>query len=192
MAVEWHFPTPIFVHSFEGTELDEIQTEIKTALPEILKSKHDSPWGDNVTTTFEHAGKNDILDFKLDKFHSAISKLVDRYTQVIGYPEPNFKLIESWINVCGPGQFQYDHTHSSASISGCYYFATNEVDGKIRFANPNPIIHTGKFPADRISIEAITYAPKVGRILLFPSWLTHRVNVNNTDSDRISIAFNLL
>ena len=191
MAVEWYFPTPIFVHNFEGIELDEIQTEIKTALPEILKSKHESPWGDNVTTTFEHAGKNDIVDFKLDKFHSAILNLMDRYTQVIGYPEPNFKLIESWTNVCSKGQFQYDHTHTTAKISGCYYVSTNENDGAIRFANPNPNVHIQCFPADKISIEAVTYSPKVGRILLFPGWLTHRVNVNNTDSDRISIAFNL-
>jgi hypothetical protein len=31
MAVEWHFPTPIFVHNFEGEQLDLLQTEISTA-----------------------------------------------------------------------------------------------------------------------------------------------------------------
>ncbi len=192
MAVEWHFPTPIFVHTFEGEELNIIQSEITSALPNILAGLHDSPWGDNVNTTFERNGKNDIHAFKLHQFESALMAAVDVYAEKIGYPKTNFKMIESWFNICKNGQFQYDHTHSTAHISGCYYYDTNELDGKIRFANPNPIIHIGRFPADKIEIEAVTYAPKVGRLLLFPGWLTHRVGVNNTDHNRISVAFNFI
>jgi uncharacterized protein (TIGR02466 family) len=190
MAVEWHFPTPIFVHNFEGEQLDCIQTEIATALPSILRKIHSSPWGDNVNTTFERDGKNDIEDHKLEIFSSAIAAAVDSYTTTIGYPKTQFHMIESWFNICKKNQFQYDHTHSTARISGCYYFKTSGEDGRIRFANPNPIIHIGRFPADQIEIEAITYAPKVGRLLLFPGWLTHRVNVNNSENERISVSFN--
>ena len=32
MAVEWYFPTPIFVHTFSGDELNRIQTEISNEL----------------------------------------------------------------------------------------------------------------------------------------------------------------
>jgi uncharacterized protein (TIGR02466 family) len=192
MAVEWHFPTPIFVHNFEGDELNIIQSEISSALSDILASIHSSPWGDNVSTTFERNEKNDIDAFKLYQFKSALLAAVKVYAEKINYPTTDFKLIESWFNVCKNGQFQYDHTHSTAHISGCYYYDTNELDGNIRFANPNPIIHIGRFPADKIEIEAVTYAPKVGRLLLFPGWLTHRVGVNNTSHSRISVAFNFI
>ncbi len=192
MAVEWYFPTPLFVHTFQDEQLEIIQKEISDRLPTILKEIHTSPWGDNVGTTFERNGKNDVVTFKLDIFKSAIEAAVQSYATTIGYPQTNFKLIESWFNVCKKNQFQYDHTHSTARISGCYYYQTNEEDGKIRFANPNPIIHIGRFPADELDIEAVTFTPKVGRILLFPGWLAHRVGVNTTDHDRISIAFNFI
>lgn len=191
MAVEWYFPTPIFVHNFEGSELETIQTELELAMPNILQKMHESPWGDNVTTTFEHKGKNDIVDFNLNKFQSAIMSAANHYALVLGYSNPDFRLEESWFNVCKNGQFQYDHTHTTSRISGCYYFSTNEDDGEIRFANPNPAIHIRCFPADRVDVEAVTYKPKIGRLLLFPGWLTHRVNINRSNSERISLAFNL-
>lgn len=192
MAVEWHFPTPVFVYDFKDAQLEVIQTEIESALPTILNGLHDSPWGDNVNTTFERNGKNDIKAYKLEHFASALDAALESYTNTIGYPSTKFNMIESWFNICKKNQFQYDHTHSTARISGCYYFKTNGEDGRIRFSNPNQIIHIGRFPADQIDIEAITYAPKIGRLLLFPGWLTHRVNVNNTDHERISVSFNFI
>lgn len=192
MAVEWHFPTPIFVHDFDGEQLEVIQSEIGKSLPTILEGLHNSPWGDNVSTTFERNSKNDIKDYRLDTFKSAIMSALQSYAKTIGYPETDFKMIESWFNICKKNQFQYDHTHSTARVSGCYYVQTSGEDGRIRFANPNQIIHIGRFPADEIELEAITYAPKVGRLLLFPGWLTHRVNVNTSDSERISVAFNFI
>ena len=35
------------------------------------------------------------------------------------------------------------------------------------------------------------YNMKEGDILFFPSWLTHSVDLNNSNEDRITISFNL-
>jgi uncharacterized protein (TIGR02466 family) len=44
----------------------------------------------------------------------------------------------------------------------------------------------------RLTVNAADVESKSGRIVLFPSWLRHNVPANNGDTDRISIAFNLM
>ena len=192
MSLEAWFSTPLFVYNFEGARLDAIQQEVTTAMPGILATKNDSPWGDNVKTTFVHDGCNDVETFNLHTLKKELFWAVTEYANAIQYPNPDFKLIESWVNFLNNGEFQYDHTHPNCRVSGVYYYDTNGEDGEIRFTNPNPIMQFNGFPSDRMPRSSITYKPKVGRMILFPSWLTHRVNINNTTNQRVSITFNFL
>lgn len=191
MSTEFWFATPIYGFDFAGDELASIQTQIDSVIAKVIEDKGSSPWGDNVKTTFNFAGVHDIEKYNLSALREKILWAANDYATSIKYPEPDFKLLESWFNFCDNGGFQYDHTHPGYRVSGVYYYASNEEDGRIRFPNPVSEMQFGGFPSDRIPIDAITYKPKTGRILLFPSWLTHRVNVNTTDHTRISIAFNL-
>jgi uncharacterized protein (TIGR02466 family) len=43
----------------------------------------------------------------------------------------------------------------------------------------------------RINAQAAEYGAKEGLLLVFPSWLQHAVQPNRSDSDRVSISFNL-
>ena len=58
--------------------------------------------------------------------------------------------------------------------------------------NPVQFTQKGLFPAGKQAFEKIYYPPHEGMIILFPGWLDHRVGVNTTDDDRITIAFNWL
>lgn len=189
MAVEFWFATPIYGCDVSGIELDTIQQEISQAVEQVTSNK--SPWGDSVLTTFDFKGVHDIETYKLNALKDKILWAANDYANSISYPDPDFTLTESWFNFCEEGGFQYDHTHPGFRVSGVYYYQTSGEDGSIRFPNPNSEMQFAGFPSDRIAIDAVSYSPKVGRILLFPSWLTHRVNVNSTDNTRISIAFNL-
>lgn len=191
MPTENWFPTPIFAHELTGDNLDIIQNELSTALNAIKQSSELSPWGDAVNTTFNFQGTNDIDTHNLVNFKSMILSAIDEYTKSIGYNGPRFSIYESWFNFSSNGSFQYDHVHAGSRISGVYYFSATEEDGAIRFQNPNPYVHFDGFPADGMPTESVSYKPKTGRLLLFPSWLTHRVNINNTTHERISIAINL-
>ena len=192
MTTEYWFPTPIFGRDITGDTLQVVQDQIGQVINTVHELRSDSPWGDAVTTTFEFNGKNDISIYKLDALKDQIFIAVNEYCDALKYPGPDFKLLESWFNFCDIHGYQYDHTHPKSRISGVYYYASTGEDGSIRFQNPNPIMQFNGFPSDRVGIDAVTYKPKVGRLLLFPSWLTHRVNLNNTDNQRISIAFNLV
>jgi uncharacterized protein (TIGR02466 family) len=193
MLDQW-FSTPIFVHDFEGADLEAIQSELTLAMPEIRKAAVNETQGGTIKSTFTY-GKgftDDIATFKLDTFRKEIIYIAHQYMLSLKHHGKPLQLEGSWTMFNGKGGSHFDHAHPFYRVSGCYYYATNGQDGNIRFENPNLLIHAGLFPADGIPTESVTYAPKVGRVILFPSWLMHRVEMNNTNSERISIAFNFV
>jgi uncharacterized protein (TIGR02466 family) len=190
MPTEQWFSTPIFAYDLTGSGLELVQNEISNSLEQVRKvaSNTSTQWGDSVVTTFN--GTNDIETYNLTALNNFLFDAVQEYMNNIRYIGAPVELVESWFNFYKKDGFQYDHTHPYYRISGTYYYASNGEDGSIRFQNPNHHVHAHLFPADGVSMESISYAPKVGRLLLFPSWLIHRVNMNTTDHERISIAMN--
>ena len=79
-------------------------------------------------------------------------------------------------------------------LSGVYYVDAVETSGII-FTDPRPqagVIQpdVNKQILDNASI--VKYDSATNRMILFPSWLQHYVPVNETNKNRISIAFNIM
>lgn len=193
------FPTSIFVHYIPPDRLDNVQSEITNQLPKIKKLLG-TPWKDNMTTTFKYSGSNDIDTFELKLLQDEILKCARIYSKEL-CNNTDYYIGESWINVGKQGAFQFEHTHTDSVMSGVYYYKTNQEDGKISFKNPNPIASSGRgFPYEDSKLQGINlrnapcmnYIPEIGKLILFPGWLTHNVEPNTTNSERISISFNLI
>jgi uncharacterized protein (TIGR02466 family) len=102
----------------------------------------------------------------------------------------------AWININKKNHYNLPHHHSYGLFSGVYYVkAEGKNIGDVVFLNPcvtqsvcisEHIIKT-KNP---FNSSSYTVTPKTGMILIFPSWMMHYTNPNETDKDRISIAFN--
>jgi uncharacterized protein (TIGR02466 family) len=193
MPIEYWFPTPIFVRDYTGSELESIQSEITSALPDIKLESTPVITGGAMLSTFKWGNGNahDIVKYNLTHLKQAVQNAVDDYTMAINYQGPPFQFGGSWFNLSTRGGTHFDHVHPYTRISGCYYYQTQGNEGHIKFQNPNPIIHMGGFPADQLVQDSVKIAPLAGRLVLFPCWLTHRVEINKTDNERISIAFNI-
>ena len=106
------------------------------------------------------------------------------------YIEPlrgSWTISQSWINVVGKGKSQQRHTHAGHQVSGVYYHRTTPEMGGILFYNPNPYAKMCMFGTE----EGIYFDPTPESVILFPSWLEHATEKNNTDLSRYSIAFNV-
>ena len=106
----------------------------------------------------------------------------------------SFKITDMWSNVLKPGETHRPHTHSNNMLSGDYYVDAIETSGII-FTDPRPqagVIQpdVNKQILDNASI--VKYDSATNRMILFPSWLQHYVPVNETNKNRISIAFNIM
>jgi Flp pilus assembly protein TadD len=95
-----------------------------------------------------------------------------------------------WAVVMREGGHQEAHIHPSARISGVVYAKVppsirdgNDRSGWIEFGRP----HSDFFEPETLVTRL--YQPKLGRIVLFPSYLYHKTMPLEGSSHRISIAF---
>lgn len=109
----------------------------------------------------------------------------------------NYKssVTESWLNINSPTSYNVKHLHPRSLFSGVYYISVPPGDcGKIVFEReplmlsylPNYIVEDW----NDMTSGTTAYPPIVGKLIIFPSWLVHWVEPNNTKSDRISWSFN--
>lgn len=102
-----------------------------------------------------------------------------------------------WININGKHDYNMLHDHQNSVLSGTYYVQVPEQDmGDL-------VLHRGDnaefFLTSKVEREqtmsnamAVPCPVKESMFYLFPSWVKHSVERNNTDSERISIAFNFV
>ena len=116
-----------------------------------------------------------------------------------------------WININPKGGHNKAHVHCSSLFSGVFYIDTPKDSGSLEILNPNrlmvetyKVIHQNiRFIPEIKASENGRYLPpktlypgslnvncKPNLLVIFPAWIEHLVNTNNSDSDRISISFN--
>src|SRR5262249_743488 len=108
----------------------------------------------------------------------------------------NFRL-SGWINVNRAGDFNLLHSHPGSFLSATYYVKVppDMKGGEIYFRDPRgPAVAMYETPGIDLpwvgSGLGLPFAPNAGHLLLFPSWLEHRVEPFAGTGERISVAFN--
>jgi len=109
-----------------------------------------------------------------------------------------FRLNNMWININKKGNYNIIHDHPSSIISGVLWIKTPKNCGNFVFRNPqffveNPLIRFADKNVQKKQNYYLNYdfEPKEGSMILFASHLLHSVEENQSNEDRISIAFNL-
>lgn len=104
-------------------------------------------------------------------------------------------ITEAWININGRGHFNYTHDHPGSLFSAVYYVKGGPDKGELELKTPI-VPHTYTISNDMVGSfnaftgHAMVIPPITGDLVIFPSWLLHRVNMSRSDEARISIAFN--
>ena len=105
----------------------------------------------------------------------------------------------SWININEKHHYNEWHNHPGGNLSGAYYIKHDgsSENGNIIFRHPNHLyMITSHWPENIIktpnivSSEIVNTTPKSNTLLIFPSWLEHKVEANLKDNIRISLSFN--
>jgi len=104
-------------------------------------------------------------------------------------------ITEAWININQKGHFNYSHDHPGSLFSAVYYVKGGPDKGELEFKTPITA-HTYTISNEIVSNfnsftgHAMVIPPVTGDLLIFPSWILHRVNMSRSEDARISIAFN--
>lgn len=101
--------------------------------------------------------------------------------------------LEAWGNIHDAGGFNEPHIHREAVLSGCFYLHTPIGGGGIVFHDPRPgPLFSRPWGRGVNSLSQVGVQVKPGMLLLFPHWLEHSVEPNQSVESRYSIAMNAI
>ena len=145
---------------------------------------------------WQSQSKRDIVP-QLQSLVNEISNRMRYVKDVLGLRNDlNISFGNYWININGKNSFNLPHVHPFSLASAVYYVAVPKDSGRLVFENPIQQHDYVMKPGSVLEYNGINSGywnvePQQGELIIFPSWLRHWVEPNNTDQERISIAFNL-
>lgn len=191
MNMEWHFPTPIW---WEDTDIDN--TEM---LNLCYKMQKEDPEG----RTLSNQGGWQSIDFRpgtypeMRKLEDKILEQTQQCYRDYGYnQEAGFPVLDNlWFNINTKGDTNSVHIHDNSFISGVYYLKATPDQGEITFYKSfyQDYITTSRAPIAEhniINSPVRKFPPETNKLVMFPGSLSHGVERNNTNEERISISFN--
>jgi uncharacterized protein (TIGR02466 family) len=134
-------------------------------------------------------------DTELATLMSCISGAAHKILRFLNIGATDIKVTGCWANVCSAGASHRMHSHPNNYLSGVYYVSAATGANTINFHDPRsqagiirpPITQLTGQNTDQVVLEVTD-----GTLLLFPSYLMHSVDPNDSDELRISISFNLM
>lgn len=172
------FDTKIYISNC-NLDTDNLYSKIK-----LFQSKTNSEYKSN------QGGYQGHYFSDLDLENQIIHNIPQKESCPINNPS-----IHMWVNVNGKGDWNDIHNHSDDGVlmSGVFYVKCPEDSGCIRFYDPRCGLNkTYKKYYEEGQGEYIKTKPQENLMLLFPPWLNHMVEPNQSESERVSIAFNII
>ena len=186
MDTQTWFPTPIYLHQTPLNVRKELKQEL-LGICNTLSFEHVEGWQDNThRLNVDPFAKNILTGSSfLDYLHIHINQYI---TDIGGRVRPYY-IEHSWFTKTDKGQYAHQHAHGSSDIAGVYYVQTNGKDGDLWFQPPHAILQSNYIMSEIQMNNNVP--PKEGKLLLWPGFLQHGVRQNTTNSERISLSFNI-
>jgi uncharacterized protein (TIGR02466 family) len=182
------FPTPLWVVDIVSADVAAFNAKLKADIEAIIAPRPKVPSGSNWQTPQDLHTRPEFADFV--KLIDMATKGVAQFLKVDQYP---MMVTGCWANVNPPDSYHPFHNHPNNYLSGVYYVAVPEHGPNLLFQDPRPgLILPPTAKQGRVTANAYVAQSRPGRMLIFPSWLRHRVPSNEGTTDRISISFNLM
>ena len=192
---EFLFPTQVVsgtIENFDTFKQDLIDCiyEYKSNDPGISKISNKRGWQSLSKEVFT---EESFEPFK-DKIIPCVTELINEFRI-----EQRMDLVQMWLNVNGPFSYNVSHRHPGCELAGVLWIKQTPESGRFVFDN----MDTGYRDAmllnatDRDYLEEKKMPPEYvpeytdGTMIIFPAGFSHRVEINETEEDRISLSFNI-
>jgi len=190
MHRELHFPTPIYIADIKHPTLNqELERDIMAWANKAKGITRTNVKGWHSTTNMAELPEYKKL---VDMLYACQRTIYDQE-----HYESEPYLGNMWANINPPGAMNRAHQHPNSLWSGVYYVKAPKNSGHLKIDDPRssaamsrPRQKEGEKPA-RLCRET-QYEPINGRCIMFPSWLMHCVDPNESNDIRISVSFNFL
>ena len=190
MIRELFFPTPVYIADLNEEGLNEqLERDI------IAWANRDKGLSrTNIKGWHSDTNMNELPEYKrlIDLLFEAQRTI---YQQEHLDSEPY--LGNMWANINPPGAMNRAHMHPNSLWSGVYYVKALPNSGHLKIEDPRSIAAMSRprqkeGPTPSRLWRETHFDPKPGRLIMFPAWLIHCVDPNNSNDIRISISFNFM
>ncbi len=190
---------PLFYSPLTVFELEDAADLNKLLLKEIETLKAQSPGMERSNWRGWHS-EDDFFMRTEPGFQALRNHIVEATQLCTRNISPNFDFplysiqAEGWVNVLANGGLNTPHDHPNWTWSGCYYVSVPESDkelsGSIEFFDTRTNVRTLTVDGAACFASKFVMKPKAGMLLMFPSYLRHWVYPNESEEERVTIAFN--
>lgn len=173
------FPTPVYVTSIGNLSSEEL-------------NKIDS-FEFRETSIADLVSSNTKIIDELPQLKSKIEFHLKSYIDNILCPATDISLrfTQSWINKIGNVKQHLIHTHPNSIISGVYYIFPETPSSIIFYkSSKTDLIELDLFSNNEFNSKEFKVNVTSGMLIMFPSHLAHSVEINQSETPRISLAFN--
>ena len=201
MIVQPIFQTPIFIENFNGLTnqlgLEEYIKQCCYETPhtfdntEFIQSRRDLQTVDHdLHRYWDHdLQKQEVMRPLCRKIYDMMHSIVDVYQ----YHTYNIKITSMWGNIQKPGTHFRRHSHYNNMFSGVFYLNEDKGFPPIMFWRPEEqSVDPKKVEFNPFNQGSYYQETKKDTLIIFPAWLQHSVELNETDKDRVNISFNVM
>ncbi len=148
-----------------------------------------TPHGLTLVSNGHTSHQNKRQPHKIREFAPYFNWLKEMVTQIaingMGYSKVyhEYKITNSWVNVHDKGGITSTHNHSNTFLVAAAYLNMPENGGYFECKDPLEYVKGEHYFDDQMWMwkEIPTIS---GDVLIFPAWLRHRTQVNNSDEKR--------
>ena len=186
------FPTPVWTsmiqdHKLANQKLYDYIKSLQNEDPKGIYRSNINGW---------HSKNFDLQNESVIFFLNSISSNLNKAITDLGWDlnKNKMKITSMWSIINNKSSSNSRHMHSNNFISAAYYLKAPKNCGDIVFHDPREAKLIRKpitSEINNLNTEIINIEPKEGLLVLFPSYLHHSVNSNNSDDERIVISFNI-
>ena len=150
--------------------------------------------------TITHALCSQSKDLRvLEKYSKTKKILLDYFKkfsdEVLEY-DNDYDITTSWLTKSSEGQFSTFHNHKNSFWSGVYYYGDYDNNSSnIEFSSPLGIYQQYELNVRNPNMvnSILSYIkPSSKKLILFPSYLAHRIGEHQSKITRHSLAFNIV
>ena len=140
--------------------------------------------------------QKDCLGIK--EFQPIVDMLLNKFAEYVKVYEFNFPVYalvtKLFVNINPAGASNYMHHHLGSDWSGAFYLQSDPdpvKSGNLHVLNPNRnSFLTTNYSTDS-RYHSLAFSPVVNSGLFFASHLVHYVDLNRSNTDRISVAYHI-
>ena len=180
-------------------ELDEDTSELRQCTDYVLNTNQVDV---DEYKIFQKSGLKETIDFEF-RVLEQFPKMKQMFTHIsnrlikegLNY-DNKLEISSSWFTKTHKGEQSPMHDHKNCVFSAVYYYGDyDDKVGNLIFKNPivnltSYRLNVGK--SNKFNTYDIEITPQSGSLLIFPSYVSHKIDVHKSEIPRLSLAFNMV